>query len=143
VPVTRLDQKTPKSIAGIVHSRNRRLRRNRLARDIRLESTCEHHIAPSLPCMSVFCRTGGSFCHQQARTRGEAYADTTANHEKLTAPIANTIQECAATARSSFLLESRIQCMTHALRPNPAHHGHQPLLGAFLDDASLRSDCWR
>ena len=113
-----------------------------LLRDIRLESTCEHHIAPILGRVHV-----GYLPHRRvvgisklARVV-EAYARRLQIQEKLTAQIANTIQEVLRPRGVAVVIEAAHQCMT-------TRGVHKPgvtmvtsrMLGAFRDNAATRRE---
>jgi GTP cyclohydrolase IA len=113
-----------------------------LLRDIRLESTCEHHIAPILGRVHV-----GYLPHRRvvgisklARVV-EAYARRLQIQEKLTAQIANTIQEVLRPRGVAVVIEAAHQCMT-------TRGVHKPgvtmvtsrMLGAFRDNTATRRE---
>jgi GTP cyclohydrolase I len=113
-----------------------------LLRDIRLESTCEHHIAPILGRVHV-----GYLPHRRvvgisklARVV-EAYARRLQIQEKLTAQIANTIQDVLQPRGVAVVIEAAHQCMT-------TRGVHKPgvtmvtsrMLGAFRDNAATRRE---
>jgi GTP cyclohydrolase I len=84
-----------------------------LLRDIRLESFCEHHMAPILGRVHV-----GYLPHRRvvgisklARVV-EAYARRLQIQEKLTAQIANTIQDVLRPRGVAVVIEAAHQCMT-------------------------------
>jgi GTP cyclohydrolase IA len=113
-----------------------------LLRDIRLESTCEHHMAPIIGRVHV-----GYLPHRRvvgisklARVV-EAYARRLQIQEKLTAQIANTIQDVLRPRGVAVVVEATHQCMT-------TRGVHKPgvtmvtsrMLGAFREDASTRRE---
>ena len=113
-----------------------------LLRDIRLESTCEHHMAPIIGRVHV-----GYLPHRRvvgisklARVV-EAYARRLQIQEKLTAQIANTIQDVLQPRGVAVVIEAAHQCMT-------TRGVHKPgvtmvtsrMLGAFRDDPSTRRE---
>jgi GTP cyclohydrolase I len=113
-----------------------------LLRDIRLESTCEHHMAPIIGRVHV-----GYLPHRRvvgisklARVV-EAYARRLQIQEKLTAQIANTIQDVLQPRGVAVVIEAAHQCMT-------TRGVHKPgvtmvtsrLLGAFREDPSTRRE---
>ena len=113
-----------------------------LLRDIRLESTCEHHMAPIIGRVHV-----GYLPHRRvvgisklARVV-EAYARRLQIQEKLTAQIANTIQDVLRPRGVAVVIEAAHQCMT-------TRGVHKPgvtmvtsrMLGAFRDDPSTRRE---
>jgi GTP cyclohydrolase I len=113
-----------------------------LLRDIRVESYCEHHMAPIIGRAHVAYlphrRVVG--ISKLARTV-EAYAKRLQIQEKLTAQIANTIQEVLQPRGVAVVIEAVHQCMT-------TRGVHQPgvsmvtsrMLGAFRDDPSTRRE---
>ena len=113
-----------------------------LLRDIRLESTCEHHMAPIIGRVHV-----GYLPHRRvvgisklARVV-EAYARRLQIQEKLTAQIANTIQDVLRPRGVAVVIEAAHQCMT-------TRGVHKPgvtmvtsrMLGAFRDDHATRRE---
>ncbi len=113
-----------------------------LLRDIRVESHCEHHLAPII-----------GICHvaylPRARVVGisklarvvEAYARRLQIQERLTAQIAGTIDEVLQPYGTAVIIEAGHQCMT-------TRGVHQPgtsmvtsrMLGAFRDDPVTRGE---
>ena len=113
-----------------------------LLRDIRLESTCEHHMAPIIGRVHV-----GYLPHRRvvgisklARVV-EAYARRLQIQEKLTAQIANTIQDVLRPRGVAVVIEAAHQCMT-------TRGVHKPgvtmvtsrMLGAFRDNPATRRE---
>ena len=113
-----------------------------LLRDIRLESYCEHHMVPIIGRAHV-----GYLPHRRivgisklARVV-EAYAKRLQIQEKLTAQIANTIQDVLQPRGVAVVIEASHQCMT-------TRGVHKPgvtmvtshMLGAFRDDPSTRRE---
>jgi GTP cyclohydrolase I len=113
-----------------------------LLRDIRLESTCEHHMAPIIGRVHVaylpFRRVVG--ISKLARVV-DAYAKRLQIQEKLTAQIANTIQDVLEPRGVAVVIEAAHQCMT-------TRGVHKPgvtmvtsrMLGAFRDNAATRRE---
>jgi GTP cyclohydrolase I len=113
-----------------------------LLRDIRLESTCEHHMAPIIGRAHVaylpYHRVVG--ISKLARVV-EAYAKRLQIQEKMTAQIANTIQQVLEPRGVAVVIEAAHQCMT-------TRGVHKPgvtmvtsrMLGAFRDDATTRRE---
>ena len=113
-----------------------------LLRDIRLESTCEHHMAPIIGRVHV-----GYLPHRRvvgisklARVV-ESYARRLQIQEKLTAQIANTIQDVLCPRGVAVVIEAAHQCMT-------TRGVHKPgvtmvtsrMLGAFRDNHGTRRE---
>ncbi len=113
-----------------------------LLRDIRLESTCEHHMAPIIGRVHVaylpYRRVVG--ISKLARVV-DAYAKRLQIQEKMTAQIANTIQEVLEPRGVAVVIEAAHQCMT-------TRGVHKPgvtmvtsrMLGAFRDNAATRRE---
>ncbi len=113
-----------------------------LLRDIRLESTCEHHMAPIIGRAHVaylpYRRVVG--ISKLARVV-EAYARRLQIQEKLTAQIANVIQQVLEPRGVAVVIEAAHQCMT-------TRGVHKPgvtmvtsrMLGAFRDSAATRRE---
>ena len=113
-----------------------------LLRDIRFESYCEHHMVPIvgkvhiayLPCHRV---VGIS---KLARVI-EVFAKRLQIQEKMTAQIANTIEEVLQPDGVAVVIEGEHQCMT-------TRGVHKPgvgmitsrMLGAFRDNPSTRHE---
>ncbi len=113
-----------------------------LLRDIRLESTCEHHLAPILGRVHVAYLPNGRVVGISKLARlVDAYAKRLQIQEKLTAQIANTIQDVLQPKGVAVVVEAAHQCMT-------TRGVHKPgvtmvtsrLLGAFRDDPSTRRE---
>ncbi len=113
-----------------------------LLRDIRLESMCEHHMA------SIIGRVHVAYLPHK-RVVGisklarvvDAYAKRLQIQEKLTAQIANTINDVLQPRGTAVIIEASHQCMT-------TRGVHKPgtimttsrMLGAFRDDPSTRRE---
>ena len=113
-----------------------------LLRDIRLESTCEHHMAPIIGRVHVaylpYRRVVG--ISKLARVV-DAYAKRLQIQEKLTVQVANTIQEVLEPRGVAVVIEAAHQCMT-------TRGVHKPgvtmvtsrMLGAFRDNPATRRE---
>jgi GTP cyclohydrolase I len=111
-------------------------------RDVRFESHCEHHMAPIIGKAHVaylpIRRVVG--ISKLARLV-EAYARRLQIQEKMTAQIANTIQDVLEPAGVAVVVEGAHQCMT-------TRGVHKPgsvmvtsrMLGAFRTDPSTRRE---
>jgi GTP cyclohydrolase I len=113
-----------------------------LLRDIRLESTCEHHMAPILGKVHVAYLPSGRVVGISKLARVvEAYAKRLQIQEKMTAQIANTINDVLKPKGVAVVVEAAHQCMT-------TRGVHKPgvtmvtsrMLGAFRDDPSTRRE---
>lgn len=113
-----------------------------LLRDIRLESHCEHHMVPIIGRAHVaylpFRRVVG--ISKLARVV-DAYARRFQIQEKLTAQIANTIQDVLEPRGVAVVIEAAHECMT-------TRGVHKPgvtmvtsrMLGAFRDNPTTRRE---
>ncbi|MBW4093541.1 MAG: GTP cyclohydrolase I FolE [Proteobacteria bacterium] len=113
-----------------------------LLRDIRVESTCEHHMAPILGRAHVAYLPHRRVVGISKLARVvEAYAKRLQIQEKLTVQIATTIQEVLAPRGVAVVIEAAHQCMT-------TRGVHKPgvtmvtshMLGAFRSDPSTRRE---
>ena len=113
-----------------------------LLRDIRFESCCEHHMAPIIGRAHVayLPRTRVVGISKLARVV-DAYARRLQIQEKMTAQIANTIDEVLQPLGVAVVIEAVHQCMT-------TRGVHRPgtslvtshMLGAFRTNASTRRE---
>jgi len=84
-----------------------------LLRDIRLESTCEHHMAPIIGRVHVAYLPHRRVVGISKLARVvDAYAKRLQIQEKLTAQIANTIQDVLEPRGVAVVVEAAHQCMT-------------------------------
>ncbi len=113
-----------------------------LLRDIRLESICEHHMAPIIGRVHVAYLPHRRVVGISKLARVvDAYAKRLQIQEKLTAQIANTIQDVLQPLGVAVVIEAAHQCMT-------TRGVHKPgvtmvtsrMLGAFRDNASTRRE---
>jgi len=113
-----------------------------LLRDIRLESTCEHHMAPIIGRVHVAYLPHRRVVGISKLARVvDAYAKRLQIQEKMTAQIANTIQEVLVPFGVAVVIEAAHQCMT-------TRGVHKPgvtmvtsrMLGAFRDNPTTRRD---
>ena len=113
-----------------------------LLRDIRLESTCEHHMAPIIGRVHVAYLPHRRVVGISKLARVvDAYAKRLQIQEKLTAQIANTIQDVLEPRGVAVVVEAAHQCMT-------TRGVHKPgvtmvtsrMLGAFRDDPTTRRE---
>jgi GTP cyclohydrolase I len=113
-----------------------------LLRDIRLESTCEHHMAPIIGRVHVAYLPHHRVVGISKLARVvDAYAKRLQIQEKLTAQIANTIQDVLEPRGVAVVVEAAHQCMT-------TRGVHKPgvtmvtsrMLGAFRDNAATRRE---
>ncbi|HQT76994.1 MAG: GTP cyclohydrolase I FolE [Rhodospirillales bacterium 20-64-7] len=113
-----------------------------LLRDIRLESTCEHHMAPIIGRVHVAYLPHRRVVGISKLARVvDAYAKRLQIQEKMTAQIANTINEVLEPRGVAVIIEAAHQCMT-------TRGVHKPgvtmvtsrMLGAFRDNAATRRE---
>jgi GTP cyclohydrolase IA len=113
-----------------------------LLRDIRLESHCEHHMVPIIGRAHVAYLPHRRVVGISKLARVvDAYAKRLQIQEKLTAQIANTIQEVLQPRGVAVVIEAAHQCMT-------TRGTHKPgvtmvtsrMLGAFRDDPTTRRE---
>ncbi|MDA8248334.1 MAG: GTP cyclohydrolase I FolE [Rhodospirillales bacterium] len=113
-----------------------------LLRDIRLESYCEHHMVPIIGRAHV-----GYLPHRRVvgisklARLVEAYARRLQIQEKLTAQIANTIQDVLQPRGVAVVIEATHQCMTtRGVHKPGATMVTSRMLGAFRDDPTTRRE---
>jgi len=111
-------------------------------RDIRLESHCEHHMVPIIGRAHVAYLPAGRVVGISKLARVvEVYAKRLQIQEKLTAQVANTINDVLKPKGVAVVIEAAHQCMT-------TRGVHKPgvtmvtsrMLGAFRDDPSTRRE---
>ena len=113
-----------------------------LLRDIRLESYCEHHMVPIIGRAHVaylpLHRVVG--ISKLARVV-DAYAKRLQIQEKLTAQIANTINDVLQPRGVAVIVEAQHQCMTtRGIHKVGVSMVTSRMLGAFRDDPSTRRE---
>ncbi|CAE7205219.1 trkI [Symbiodinium microadriaticum] len=113
-----------------------------LLRDIRFESHCEHHMAPIIGRAHVaYLPTDRVVGISKLARVVEVYARRFQVQEKMTAQIADTIQDVLNPRGVAVVIEAQHQCMT-------TRGVHKPgvtmvtsrLLGTFRDDPSTRRE---
>ncbi len=113
-----------------------------LLRDIRLESHCEHHMVPIIGrCHVAYLPHRRVVGISKLARVVEAYAKRLQIQEKLTAQIANTIQDILQPKGVAVVIEAAHQCMT-------TRGVHKPgvtmvtsrMLGAFREDPNTRRE---
>jgi GTP cyclohydrolase I len=111
-------------------------------RDIRFESHCEHHLAPIIGRAHIGYLPNRRVVGISKLARVlEAYARRLQIQEKLTAQIANTIQEVLQPRGVGVIIDAAHQCMT-------TRGVHKPgmsmvtsrMLGSFRSDPSTRRE---
>jgi GTP cyclohydrolase I len=113
-----------------------------LLRDIRVESYCEHHMVPIVGVAHVAYLPGTRVVGISKLARVvEAYAKRLQIQEKLTAQIANTINEVLQPRGVAVLVEAEHQCMsTRGVHKPGVSMVTSRMLGAFRDDPSTRRE---
>jgi GTP cyclohydrolase IA len=113
-----------------------------LLRDIRLESHCEHHMVPIIGRAHVAYLPHRRVVGISKLARVvEAYAKRLQIQEKLTAQIANTIQEVLEPRGVAVVIEAAHQCMTTRGVSKPGvTMVTSRMLGAFRDDPTTRRE---
>ena len=113
-----------------------------LLRDIRMESHCEHHMAPILGRVHVAYLPHRRVVGISKLARVvEAYSKRFQIQEKLTAQIANTIQDVLQPRGVAVVIEAAHQCMTtRGVHKHGATMVTSRMLGAFRDDPSTRRE---
>ncbi|WP_188900381.1 GTP cyclohydrolase I FolE [Caldovatus sediminis] len=111
-------------------------------RDIRLESHCEHHMVPIIGRAHVAYLPAGRVVGISKLARVvEAYAKRLQIQEKLTAQIANTIQDVLQPKGVAVVIEAAHQCMTtRGVHKHGVSMVTSRMLGAFRDDPSTRRE---
>ncbi len=113
-----------------------------LLRDIRIESHCEHHMVPIIGKAHVAYLPNRRVVGISKLARlVELFARRLQIQEKMTAQIANSINEVLEPKGTAVVLEAAHQCMT-------TRGVHKPgvtmvtsrMLGAFRDDSSTRRE---
>ena len=113
-----------------------------LLRDIRLESYCEHHMVPIVGRAHVAYLPHRRVVGISKLVRViEAYSKRLQIQEKLTAQIANTINDVLRPRGVAVVLEASHQCMTTrgVHKPGVAMVTSR-MLGAFRDDPATRRE---
>jgi GTP cyclohydrolase I len=113
-----------------------------LLRDIRLESYCEHHMVPIIGRAHVAYLPHRRVVGISKLARVvDAYAKRLQIQEKLTAQIANTINEVLQPRGVAVIIEAQHQCMTtRGIHKTGVSMVTSRMLGAFRDDASTRRE---
>ena len=113
-----------------------------LLRDIRLESYCEHHMVPIIGRAHVAYLPHRRVIGISKLARVvDAYAKRLQIQEKLTAQIANTINEVLQPRGVAVIVEAQHQCMTtRGIHKPGVSMVTSRMLGAFRDDPSTRRE---
>ncbi len=113
-----------------------------LLRDIRFESHCEHHMAPILGRAHIAYLPNHRVVGISKLARlVEVYARRLQIQEKMTAQIANTIQEVLQPLGVAVMIEASHQCMTtRGVHKPGAALATSRMLGAFRENAATRRE---
>lgn len=113
-----------------------------LLKDIRLESHCEHHMVPFIGRVHVAYLPDRKVVGISKLARVvEAYGKRLQIQEKLTAQIANTIDEVLEPRGVAVIVEAAHQCMTmRGVHKPGVNLVTSRMLGAFRDDPSTRRE---
>ncbi len=111
-------------------------------RDIRLESHCEHHMVPIIGRAHVAYLPDRRVVGISKLARVvETYARRLQIQEKMTAQIANTIDEVLRPRGLAVVIEAAHQCMTtRGVHKAGVTMVTSRMLGAFRDDANTRRE---
>lgn len=111
-------------------------------RDIRLVSHCEHHVVPIIGRAHVAYLPQGRVVGISKLARVvEVYAKRLQIQEKLTAQIANTLQEVLRPKGVAVVIDAQHQCMTtRGINKPGVSMVTSRMLGAFRDDAATRRE---
>jgi GTP cyclohydrolase IA len=113
-----------------------------LLRDIRLESHCEHHMVPIIGRAHVAYLPHRRVVGISKLARVvEGFAKRLQIQEKLTAQIANTIQQVLQPRGVAVVIEAAHQCMTtRGIHKPGVTMVTSRMLGAFRDDPTTRRE---
>ncbi len=113
-----------------------------LLRDIRVESHCEHHMVPIIGRAHVAYLPHHRVVGISKLARVvDAYAHRLQIQEKLTAQIANTINEVLAPRGTAVIIEAAHECMTtRGVHKTGVSMVTSRMLGAFRDDPATRRE---
>lgn len=111
-------------------------------RDIRVESHCEHHMVPIVGRAHVgYLPKNRVVGISKIARLVDAYARRLQIQEKLTAQIANTMQEVLDPRGVAVVIEASHECMTtRGVRKSGAAMVTSRMLGAFRDDPATRRE---
>jgi len=111
-------------------------------RDIRVESHCEHHVVPIIGRAHIAYLPAGRVVGISKLARVlEVYAKRLQIQEKLTAQVANCINDVLKPKGVAVVIEAAHQCMTtRGIHKPGVSMVTSRMLGAFRDDASTRRE---
>lgn len=113
-----------------------------ILRDIRLESHCEHHMVPIIGRAHIAYLPEGRVVGISKLARVlEIYAKRLQIQEKLTAQVANTLNDVLKPKGVAVVIEAGHQCMsTRGVHKPGVSMVTSRMLGAFRDDPSTRRE---
>ncbi len=113
-----------------------------LLRDIRIESVCEHHMAPIIGRAHVAYLPGTRVVGISKLARVvDAFSKRLQIQEKLTSQIANTINDVLQPRGTAVIIEATHQCMTtRGVHKAGTTLVTSRMLGAFRNDATTRRE---
>ncbi len=113
-----------------------------LLRDIRVESVCEHHMAPIIGRAHVAYLPGTRVVGISKLARVvDAFSKRLQIQEKLTSQIANTINEVLQPRGTAVIIEATHQCMTtRGVHKAGTTLVTSRMLGAFREDPTTRRE---
>ena len=111
-------------------------------RDVRVESHCEHHLVPIIGRAHIAYLPAGRVVGISKLARVlEIYAKRLQIQEKLTAQVANCIDEVLRPRGVAVVVEASHQCMaTRGVHQPGVSMVTSRMLGAFRDDAATRRE---
>ncbi len=111
-------------------------------RDVRFESVCEHHIAPILGTVHVAYLPAKRVVGISKLARViDVYAKRMQIQEKMTAQIANTIEEVLQPKGVAVVVQAQHQCMsTRGVHKTGVSMVTSRMLGAFRDNEATRRE---
>jgi GTP cyclohydrolase I len=111
-------------------------------RDIRLESHCEHHVVPIIGRAHIAYLPAGRVVGISKLARVlEVYAKRLQIQEKLTAQVANAIQDVLKPLGVAVVMEASHQCMTtRGVHKPGVSMVTSTMLGCFRDDHATRRE---
>ncbi|MBL0929618.1 MAG: GTP cyclohydrolase I FolE [Alphaproteobacteria bacterium] len=111
-------------------------------RDVRFESVCEHHLAPILGTVHVAYLPAKRVVGISKLARViDVYAKRMQIQEKMTAQIANTIEEVLQPKGVAVVVQAQHQCMsTRGVHKTGVSVVTSRMLGAFRDNESTRRE---
>ena len=113
-----------------------------ILRDIRLESHCEHHMVPIIGRAHIAYLPEGRVVGISKLARVlDIYAKRLQIQEKLTAQVANTLNDVLKPKGVAVVIEAGHQCMsTRGVHKPGVSMVTSRMLGAFRDDPSTRRE---